>query len=96
MMPPMDRRTRRRPFAAARRWAAAAAVSIAAVSAAAHPARASNDEDEDTHYDGRTQGYTPNAESKSSSVGLTWLLVVVLGGATVGVMFMDAKRSHLD
>lgn len=59
------------------------------------PARA-QDEDQPPIYDARVQGYSKTVQLPSSSTALTWLLLVVLGGVCVGVMFIDAKRSHLD
>ena len=59
-----------------------------------HSARAAEEEEE--HYDARVEGYTPTVESKSSGVGLVWVLLFLLGGGSVGIMFMNPKRSHLD
>ena len=96
MMPAMPKSTRR----ASSPWsklARRAAVGVLALSAAAAPrtARAADD-DEDKGYDARAQGYTPDVEVKKVGSGGTWLLLILLGASTVGVMFMDAKRSHLD
>ncbi len=92
---PTGRPANRTPSRRARRWLAGLAMSAAAVSAASpNAARAAEEEVE--HYDARVQGYSPDVESKSSSVGMIWVLAILLGGATIGVMFIDSKRSHLD
>jgi hypothetical protein len=50
---------------------------------------------QDEPVDARLQGYA-NPVVIPGSTALYWLLVLVLAGACVGVMFMNAKRSHLD
>ncbi len=79
----------------ARRALLALALSAGVLGSAPGVARASSDDDVE-HYDGRVQGYSPDAEAKSSSVGLTYVLVVLLGAGCVGVLFMNPRRSHLD
>jgi hypothetical protein len=47
--------------------------------------------------DGRLQGYKENmGPAVPGSTTLTWLTLVGLGVLGVGVMFMSAKRTHLD
>jgi hypothetical protein len=47
-------------------------------------------------YDGRLDDYNRNVTLDNSGAGLTYFLWAVLGVVAVGVMFKDAKRSHLD
>ena len=47
-------------------------------------------------YDARTEGYEGNMTLELKSTALIWLLFLVLAAVGVGVMFKDAKRSHLD
>ena len=47
-------------------------------------------------YDARLQGYKDNVQLDSGSTALTWLLLIALGVLCLGVLFKDAKRSHLD
>lgn len=60
------------------------------------PSVARADDDEPEIYDARVQGFDKNVQLSSSSTALIWLLMIILGGITVGVMFMNARRSHLD
>jgi hypothetical protein len=46
--------------------------------------------------DGRLQGYRVTVNTPIGSTALTWLLLIGLGVVCAGVMFMSAKRSHLD
>lgn len=99
MMPAMSKdthRQRRRPRERSliRRGMLGLAVSAVVLSAA--PGRAWADDDEPVHFDARVQGYTPNVEPKQTSTGMMWVLLLLLCAGTMGVMFMDAKRSHLD
>ncbi len=73
------------------------ALTLALGVSASMPHAAAAAEEEDEHYDARAQGYTlPNVESKSSSVGMVWVLMLLMGAGCIGVMFMNPKRSHLD
>jgi hypothetical protein len=62
---------------------------------AAAPTRALAD-DEPEIYDARLEGYAQKVQLDAGSTALTWLVLIVLGVLTVGVLFKDAKRSHLD
>lgn len=53
-------------------------------------------QDEEKIYDARLEGYGGNMTLENSSTALMWLLLVVLGALCVGVMFKQAKRTHLD
>ena len=46
--------------------------------------------------DGRLEGYGKNVTLEGGSTALIWLLLVFLGAIAVGVMFKNAKRTHLD
>jgi hypothetical protein len=52
--------------------------------------------DEPEVYDARLQGYTQTVQLDIASTALIWLLLIVLGALCLGVLFKDAKRSHLD
>jgi hypothetical protein len=53
-------------------------------------------EDAPEVYDARLQGYTNNMQLDAGSTALTWLLLIALGILCLGVLFKDAKRTHLD
>ena len=76
-----------------REFIAAVLLSLSFIAYAPQSARAA---DEVEHYDARVQTYVPDVELKSSGVGFTWILLFMLLGVCVGVIFKDAKRSHLD
>jgi hypothetical protein len=46
--------------------------------------------------DARLEGYKTNVTLEGGSTGLTWVLLIVLGGITFAGLFKDSKRSHLD
>jgi hypothetical protein len=61
------------------------------------PVIAMAQEDENSKiYDARLEGYPGNVTLDSSSTALLWLLLIVLAAACVGVMFKNARRTHLD
>jgi len=62
---------------------------------ASTPTRALADDEPDI-YDARLEGYAQKVQLDAGSTALTWLVLIVLGVLTVGVLFKDAKRSHLD
>jgi hypothetical protein len=80
---------------ALRKWLLAIFLAMTLL-ATALPTPARADDDEPFVYDARIQGYSKVVQLPAGSTALTWLLLIVLAGACVGVMFMDAKRSHLD
>ena len=59
-------------------------------------ALARSDDESQPTGDARLEGYQGGAKLDISSTALTWLLLIVLGAACVGVMFINPKRSHLD
>jgi hypothetical protein len=74
---------------------------VALVLAASGTAAQAQESDE-TPPDARLEGFTRPAGAKgglvlpASSNATTWLLSVILGGACLGVMCKNGKRSHLD
>src|SRR5581483_11004107 len=60
---------------------------------------ASSDDEGGDGIDARLKGYKDGgtvALKDASGTALTWLLLVVLAGLCIGVLFMNAKRTHLD
>jgi hypothetical protein len=53
------------------------------------------DEEAPTH-DARTEGYEQKVQLEKSSTALAWLVLAPLALVTLGVLFKDAKRTHLD
>ena len=54
-------------------------------------------QDEAVKNDARLEGYqTKVAIDSGDSTALTWLLLVFLSMVALGVMFKNAKRTHLD
>ena len=52
-------------------------------------------DDEEIQLDARMEGYATKVDI-GGSTALTSFLLMVLTGLSLGVMFKDAKRSHLD
>ena len=76
------------------RWLAAFALAMTLIACAPRTTLA---DDEPEVYDGRLLGYeNKNVQLDSSATALIWLLLIVLIILCAGVMFKDAKRSHLD
>lgn len=59
------------------------------------PATARAQDDEDVFPDARLSGYAEEVAIEGGSV-TTWFLFIGLAIVGLGVMFKDAKRSHLD
>jgi hypothetical protein len=53
-------------------------------------------QEEEVTRDARLEGYTSNVALDSDSTALMWILLIFLGGIGMGVMFKNAKRTHLD
>jgi hypothetical protein len=69
---------------------------IAAAAAVVLPAAALAQE-ESPKNDARLEGYEARVQFESGdSTALTWLLLVFLAMVAMGVMFKNAKRTHLD
>ena len=70
---------------------------VASVIVLLSPITAMAQDDENSKiYDARLEGYPGNVTLESSSTALLWLLLIVLAAACVGVMFKNARRTHLD
>ncbi len=78
----------------ARRWMMGALLAMVMVASAPKPALA--DDDEPSDYDARLLSYSKTVELSSGTTALTWVLLIVLSIVCLGVLFKDAKRSHLD
>jgi hypothetical protein len=60
-------------------------------------ARAAGLEDEEPPLnDGRTEGYNQKVQIPKPSTALVWLAFMALTVVSMGVMFKDARRTHLD
>ena len=53
-------------------------------------------QDDDKKLDGKILGYPPTADLGEGSTALSWILLLALMVIVMGVMKIDAKRSHLD
>jgi hypothetical protein len=53
-------------------------------------------QDDEIKHDAKLLNYPQNANLGDGSTALTWLLLIFLILIAIGVMKMDAKRSHLD
>jgi hypothetical protein len=60
------------------------------------PASLFAQDEESKIYDARLEGYGSNVTLENSSTALMWLLLFVLAAMCVGVMFKNARRTHLD
>jgi len=52
--------------------------------------------DEEKNPDARLEGYNGNVALGDGGIGMTVTFLIVLSLLTIGVMFINAKRSHLD
>ena len=80
-----------------RRFVLFAALFLAAMLPVGARAGSSTDEEE-VFPDARLEGYPPPrvAFEKPGGIAGSVVVVLMLTGITVGVMFINAKRSHLD
>ena len=51
---------------------------------------------EDKSYDAKLEGYANSVKADPASTPLIWLVVIVMTLLCLGVLFKNAKRSHLD
>jgi hypothetical protein len=79
---------------AACRWMLGALLAMVLVASAPKPALA--DDDEPAEYDARVLSYSKTVDLNSGTTALTWVLLIVLSIVCLGVLFKDAKRTHLD
>ena len=82
-----------RPLTVLGRWLLLACLSLSAVVLAPTSARA---QEEEVKVDARLEGYQGTVSVENQSTALIWLLFVFLAVVAVGVLFKDAKRTHLD
>jgi len=82
-----------RPLTALHRWLLLACLCLSAVVLAPTSARA---QEEEVKVDARLEGYQGTVSVENQSTALIWLLFVFLAVVAVGVLFKDAKRTHLD
>lgn len=71
-----------------------AAVLISGVLALPATARAADEEE--VLHDARTEGYPGKVQIDKGSTALVWLAFIGLSLVSLGVLFKDAKRTHLD
>jgi hypothetical protein len=75
------------------------AILLALSFALAVPAHSfASSDDETDGVDARLKGYKDGSMALKDAGGTatSWLLLVVLSGMCIGVLFINAKRSHLD
>jgi len=53
-------------------------------------------DDDTASLDARLLGYKNDVYSSPGSTMTLWLIVIALGAVGLGVLFMSARRSHLD
>lgn len=53
-------------------------------------------QDEGVEYDARLDGYETKVQVDGDSTALMWILLVALAAVALGVMFKNARRTHLD
>ena len=84
-------------FASVRRWNRNRVLVLAMLLMTCLPlaGRAATDEEE-VHPDARLEGYATQVALKEGSIATSVLVFILLTGITIGVMFINAKRSHLD
>lgn len=62
----------------------------------AFPAAARAADEEEILHDARTEGYTGKVQIDKGTTALVWLAFIGLSLVSLGVLFKDAKRTHLD
>ena len=53
-------------------------------------------QEEEVERDARLEGYASKVALDNDSTALMWILLIVLGALAMGVMFKNARRTHLD
>ena len=87
----MTSRPKLKRFSRARR-----ALLCASTAAAVLPPAALAQEADEVKHDARLDGYENKVHVDSDTTALTWLLLVFLSMVGLGVMFKNARRTHLD
>ena len=83
------------PFARSKRWVPLACLWVTFLAAALRPAVALAQEEE-VPRDARLEGYPQKVHVDNDSPALSYIFLIVLGALALGVMFKNAKRTHLD
>jgi hypothetical protein len=81
--------------AAMRKYLLPAVLAIAGSGLPAAPAWAASGSDREV-VDARLEGYTPDVTMQGTGTATIWFIAVGLGILCFGVMFKNAKRTHLD
>ena len=83
-------------MARVRRWIATLVLALGCALAGAPVVTLA--QDDDVEQEARLEGYGGNMNVKveNDSTGLVWLLFIVMAVISLGVLFKDAKRTHLD
>jgi len=80
-----------------KRWTLAVCLAASFSFAAPSLSRASSSSDDSTpDHDARLDGYAQPMVLDAGGTALTYVLLVVLGVGSVGVLFIKGKRTHLD
>ena len=53
-------------------------------------------QEEEVERDARLEGYPSKVSLDNDSTALMWILLIFLGAVAMGVMFKNARRTHLD
>ena len=77
------------------RWLLVACLWAFTLAAVLAPAAALAQEEE-VERDARLEGYASNVGLDNDSTALMWILLIFLGALAMGVMFKNARRTHLD
>ena len=78
------------------RWLPVASVWLFTVAATLLGPAAVVAQEEAVKNDARLEGYATKVTVESDNTALSWLLLVFLAMVALGVMFKNAKRTHLD
>ena len=82
-------------FAQSRRWVLVACLSAVLFTAALTPS-AARAQEEEVPRDARLEGYPTKVHLDNDSPALSYIFLLFLGAIALGVMFKNARRTHLD